>query len=519
MGFIDCPFADTVPASTPTWTVVQASARDCHVPNTFRSCRSSRLQRLPPQESDPRTRPLDGPRVCCTPQPAVGFATFPIPGRPHGLPRPEGRLRNLPQWRGPFEASSSPGSRTTRHRGPSRGARSPDGVPSRRWTSCAAVRVATVRRLCPRPQGFLPPGEFVACAPRCRDAQLDAPMGFGSTRSDACHARGAPDGRYRPFHPAAPNRSRCPVSREGREGKDSRLRLAPRWADAGAGPGPKTKVGVPPVRLAGSPKTATLPVRPAGSRRSRPGSVAAIQVIPKDGLDPRSAAPRRAPPSADRDPEGFPPCRSVSPEGARSPAVAPRAPKSGAATPARSPGGLAPVVRDSPGPRVPPGGDARAIGWLAVGSHARRHGRRRATQRVPRRTRARAGSDDPRRNRFELAAEAIRRSPRLVAPALQRTGGRPRARQTSSPSERPGPIRRPSPPPARRPTDRRSIPKDRSVGGAVVPRSPPVGWCPAARAEALAAATCRSAPRASSSRSPRMLSHRARRSAPGVPPR
>ena len=36
--------------------------------------------------------------------------------------------------------------------------RSPDGVPSRRWTSCVALRVATVRRLCPRPQGFLPPG-------------------------------------------------------------------------------------------------------------------------------------------------------------------------------------------------------------------------------------------------------------------------------------------------------------------------------------------------------------------------
>ena len=273
-----------------------------------------------------------------------------------------------------------------------------------------------------------------------------------------------------------------------------------------------------PVRWQPEDCYASGPPSPA-PEGARPGSVAAIQVVPKDAPDLRSTAPRRVRPSADRDPEGFPPCRSVSPEGARSPAVAPRAPKSGAATPARSPGGLAPVVRDSPGPRVPPGGDARAIGWLAVGSHARRHGRRRATQRVPRRTRARAGSDDPRRNRFELAAEAIRRSPRLVAPALQRTGGRPRARQTSSPSERPGPIRRPSPPPARRPTDRRSIPKDRSVGGAVVPRSPPVGWCPAARAEALAAATCRSAPRASSSRSPRMLSHRARRSAPGVPPR
>jgi len=93
MGFIDRPSADTtVAASTPVWAVAQASVRDCHIPNVFRSCRSSRLQRFPPQRADPKTRPFDSLRVCCTPQPAMGFTTFRTPWS--GLsaePRPEGR--------------------------------------------------------------------------------------------------------------------------------------------------------------------------------------------------------------------------------------------------------------------------------------------------------------------------------------------------------------------------------------------------------------------------------------------
>jgi hypothetical protein len=118
-------------------------------------------------------------------------------------------FRSLPQWRRPFEAFSSPDSQTTSSPpSPRGGVRSPDGVPSRRWTSCAAVRVATVRCLCPRPQGFLPPGELVVGVPRCHVTPLDAPMGFGSTRSDACRARRAPDGRWPPVctrrHQTAP---------------------------------------------------------------------------------------------------------------------------------------------------------------------------------------------------------------------------------------------------------------------------------------------------------------------------
>jgi len=56
------PFADmAVSASTPAWTVAQTSARDCHVPDSFRSCRSSRLQRFPPQRPDPKV----GPSTAC----------------------------------------------------------------------------------------------------------------------------------------------------------------------------------------------------------------------------------------------------------------------------------------------------------------------------------------------------------------------------------------------------------------------------------------------------------------------
>ena len=44
------------------------SARDCHVPNSFRPCRSSRLRRFSPRFAL---------QVCCTLLPALGFATFP----------------------------------------------------------------------------------------------------------------------------------------------------------------------------------------------------------------------------------------------------------------------------------------------------------------------------------------------------------------------------------------------------------------------------------------------------------
>jgi hypothetical protein len=84
--------------------------------------------------SSPEAGAFDGVRVCCTPQPALGFAMFPTPGRPHGLPRPEGHFEVFPNGDDPSKlfplrqpnqvVTASPSSR--------RVPRSPNGVPSRR---------------------------------------------------------------------------------------------------------------------------------------------------------------------------------------------------------------------------------------------------------------------------------------------------------------------------------------------------------------------------------------------------
>jgi len=149
----------------------------------------------------------------------------------------------------------------------------------------APLRVATVQRLCPRPQGFLPPGEFVASTPRCRDAPLDAPMGFGSTRSDACHARCAPDRRCDPFHLAAPNRSQVSrLPRGTRRQRFSALSGSERGRCSRPASGPKTKGRSPagPARSAARRLPRFRPAR-SDSRRS----------------------PTRIGRSGDEDPEGF----------------------------------------------------------------------------------------------------------------------------------------------------------------------------------------------------------------------
>jgi hypothetical protein len=56
-------------ASSPGRAEARPSARSCHAPSTFRPCRSSRLRRF---------TPLDTQQVCCTLHPAMGFATFPV---------------------------------------------------------------------------------------------------------------------------------------------------------------------------------------------------------------------------------------------------------------------------------------------------------------------------------------------------------------------------------------------------------------------------------------------------------
>jgi len=199
MGFIDHLSADTtVAASTPARAVAQASVRDCHIPNVFRSCRSSRLQRFPPQRADPKIRPFDSLRVCCTPQPAMGFTTFRTPwsaSRPSRDPKVvDPKVQgSLPQWRIPFEAF--PSSTAFDH---AVTALRPFGLSRVHRLACplavsshARYRVATVRCSARRPQGFLPSRSPLQARDVSAARPLDAPLGFGSTRSDAA-ARFAP---------------------------------------------------------------------------------------------------------------------------------------------------------------------------------------------------------------------------------------------------------------------------------------------------------------------------------------
>jgi hypothetical protein len=83
-------------ASTPGWAEARPSARSSHTPNAFRPCRSSRLRRF---------APLDTQQVCCTLHPAMGFATFPV----RLCPLPEGSELGLavPAGAPPFEAFPS----------------------------------------------------------------------------------------------------------------------------------------------------------------------------------------------------------------------------------------------------------------------------------------------------------------------------------------------------------------------------------------------------------------------------
>jgi len=170
LGFIDHLSVDTtVLRPHPVQAVAWTSVRDCHVPNVLRSCRSSRLQRFPPQRPDPKTRPFDGPRVCCTPQPTMGFTTFRTPWL--GLstePRPGGRrtrrsVGSRPQWRTPYEAFPSSAAWPCRHRAASfrTRSRSPTGVPSRR-SNRARCRVATARGSCSSTSGLCSTEQSVA---------------------------------------------------------------------------------------------------------------------------------------------------------------------------------------------------------------------------------------------------------------------------------------------------------------------------------------------------------------------
>jgi hypothetical protein len=186
MGFIDRPSADTtVAASTPAWAVAQASVRDCHIPNVFRSCRSSRLQRFPPQRADPKTRPFDSLRVCCTPQPAMGFTTFRTPWSA-SRPSLDPKVVDLT-----VQGESSPVANTLRsvplldslrpcrHRVSSfrTRPRTPAGVPSRRFEPCS-LPCRHGALLCSPTSGLSSVEESVAAARRFRCAPARCSLGL-----------------------------------------------------------------------------------------------------------------------------------------------------------------------------------------------------------------------------------------------------------------------------------------------------------------------------------------------------
>jgi len=178
-----------VSASTPAQAVAWTSARSCHAPSTFRSCRSSRLQRFPPQRPDPKIGPSTArgfvaPRSRSWSSPRfrspVGLAAF-----RHLVRRCFSRSSPVARTLRSFPLSSS---RPVRHRFPlprGRVPRSPPGVPSRRHR----IAPPPCRHDCGhpiRPQGVHPLKSPFAPARCCHPAELDAPMGFGSNTFRVC---------------------------------------------------------------------------------------------------------------------------------------------------------------------------------------------------------------------------------------------------------------------------------------------------------------------------------------------
>lgn len=312
MGFIDHPFADTtIAASTPAWAVAHASVLDCHIQDMFRSCRSSRLQRFSPQGVDPKTHPFDSSRVCCTPQPAVGFTTFPC------RPDPKIRSSTFPVANTlrsvPLLGSLGP----YRHRAASfrTRSRSPAGVPSRR-SNRIRLRVATLRLASRRPQGLVPPRSPLQTSSVSAVRRSMLPWALDRLVSRCCRACRAAqlalDVSPRGYDPL-----RRPRPEKSREGKVFRLCLAPcvrcarrpegrvcRYSSLAA----RRLLRCRPARSFFPRREKLIRIGRVGSGSSRKKRLGRIVRIPKDPAMPVDPPRGEAPPR-----------RSVSPEGARSP--------------------------------------------------------------------------------------------------------------------------------------------------------------------------------------------------------
>jgi hypothetical protein len=151
--------------------------------------RRERIRRSAPSTAcgfvAPRNRPWGSPRFRL---PGIGLSAEP---RPEGR-GPEGPAGIFPVAHTLRSVPLPDSLRPCRHRTSSfrTRSRSPAGVPSRR-SSQARSRVATVRCSARRPQGLLPSRSPLQARDVAAARPLDAPLGFGSTRSDAA-ARFAP---------------------------------------------------------------------------------------------------------------------------------------------------------------------------------------------------------------------------------------------------------------------------------------------------------------------------------------
>lgn len=299
---------------------------------------------------------LDSVRVCCTPQPALGFTTFPAPlvcpcGHPATHWVGTSRSREPSSVANTLRSFPLLGShRPYRHRITAfrLRLRSPAGVPSHRFRSAPArVLPRRAARTCGLRALFhrgvrCGHAAFPLRTARCSHGLLDR------TRSDAaapclpCAAQ-----RQLDVSPRGSAPLRRPRTRESVGEAKSLGFVWLRTTDVGAHP----KVSRPPVPARWQPEDcyASGPARPI-PRRERSRSVAfGSGATRRRHLGRAPSRARRHWRSASSQPEGSPPRRSVSPEGARSPAnrVAPRRE---CRDPALSPGGLAPVVRAATDP-------------------------------------------------------------------------------------------------------------------------------------------------------------------------
>jgi len=178
-------------------------------------------------EARPESRTLDSVRVCCTPQPALGFALFPAPfhlavvatRRSFGaFPSSEDPSKLFP-LRQPDQLVTAP---------PPRGFGCVHRVAFPLAVGCRRIRVATDPPA-PRPQGFVPPKSPLRSRSVATSRPLDAPMGFWVEHVPMPAAREALDGQAPSFPLRLQLRSGVPHLPRGMGKAKSRLRLAPSW--------------------------------------------------------------------------------------------------------------------------------------------------------------------------------------------------------------------------------------------------------------------------------------------------